>query len=171
MVALQMAGRLGLRGLWGSIASGAARASAVRKSLPVMSQRCLATSLLPRTSWRTAAPVWRTAPAVGVRHMASQGKQEGTVKMWNDERGFGFISPISGGDDVFVHRSALGEGVELSQGIAVMYESEWDDRKKKERASSVSPLSGGGAAAGGESAAAAPGGSAAASQQQQQQRP
>jgi len=31
----------------------------------------------------------------------------GTIARWNDARGFGFISPSSGGDDLFVHVSAF----------------------------------------------------------------
>lgn len=68
--------------------------------------------------------------------------------MWNEEKGFGFISPVSGGDDVFVHRTALGEGVELTVGCAVTYEPEWDDRKKKDRGADVQLLKDAGASSG-----------------------
>ncbi len=32
---------------------------------------------------------------------------EGTLKKWNDERGFGFIQPTHGGQEVFVHISSF----------------------------------------------------------------
>jgi CspA family cold shock protein len=33
--------------------------------------------------------------------------QEGTVKFYNETKGFGFITPSNGGDDIFVHSSGL----------------------------------------------------------------
>ncbi|APU97263.1 MULTISPECIES: cold-shock protein [Sphingobacterium] len=33
--------------------------------------------------------------------------QEGTIKFFNQTKGFGFITPAGGGDDIFVHVSGL----------------------------------------------------------------
>lgn len=32
---------------------------------------------------------------------------EGLLKTWNDERGFGFIQPLAGGQEIFVHVKAF----------------------------------------------------------------
>lgn len=48
----------------------------------------------------------------------------GTVKWFNDSKGFGFISPSEGSDDVFVHFSAIeGSGFKtLTEGQLVSFE-------------------------------------------------
>ncbi len=51
-------------------------------------------------------------------------KQTGTVKWFNDAKGFGFIEPDAGGPDVFAHFSAIEmEGFRtLKQGGKVSFE-------------------------------------------------
>ena len=50
----------------------------------------------------------------------------GTVKWFNESKGFGFISQDNGGDDVFVHyKSIQGSGFKtLSEGQSVIFEVE-----------------------------------------------
>jgi len=47
---------------------------------------------------------------------------KGTVKFFNDGKGFGFITPENGGKDVFVHTSAIQGGALLQEGDKVEYD-------------------------------------------------
>ena len=61
----------------------------------------------------------------------------GKIKMFNDDKGFGFIQPDDGGSDVFFHVSALRDGNEITKGKAVNVEMDADPKSGKTKAVSV----------------------------------
>ena len=70
-------------------------------------------------------------------------RQTGTVKFFNQTKGFGFITPDQGGKDVFVHitaveRSKIGT---LDEGMRVSFETEPDKRGKGPKAVNLQPAS------------------------------
>ena len=60
----------------------------------------------------------------------------GTVKWYNETKGYGFIQPDNGGKDVFVHATALERAGmrSLKDGQKVTYEVEADRRTGKDSA-------------------------------------
>lgn len=66
----------------------------------------------------------RAREAVELKEQGMSDKKKGTVKWFNDAKGFGFIAPDDGGEDVFVHFSAIGgDGFKsLKEGQAVEFE-------------------------------------------------
>jgi len=65
----------------------------------------------------------------------------GTVKFYNDQKGFGFIAPDGGGNDVFVHATALERaGMNgLTQGQKVSFDTARDARSGKVAVSTIQP--------------------------------
>jgi CspA family cold shock protein len=63
----------------------------------------------------------------------------GTVKWFNDTKGFGFIQPDDGGKDVFVHISAVERAGmnNLIEGQKISYEMESDRRTGKQSAGTL----------------------------------
>ena len=75
-----------------------------------------------------------SSPEQGIAVMAT-----GTVKWYNEQKGYGFIQPDNGGKDVFVHATALERaGMRgLAEGQKVSYDVEADRRTGKESATNL----------------------------------
>ena len=62
--------------------------------------------------------------------------ETGTVKFYNEQKGYGFIQPDNGGKDVFVHATALERaGMRgLREGQKISYELQTDQRTGRQSA-------------------------------------
>lgn len=102
----------------------------------------------PRTAWRT----FRTLPKIDIESLCPPiggalacnaikecEMQKGTVKFFNEQKGFGFIAPEDGGKDVFVHVSALERaGMRtLQEGQKVAFDTQPDRRTGKVAVSNI----------------------------------
>jgi CspA family cold shock protein len=89
-------------------------------------------------------PKHRHARTKALTGVASRAAKEpimatGTVKWYNETKGYGFIQPDSGGKDVFVHATALERAGmrNLVEGQKVSYDVESDRRTGKESAGNL----------------------------------
>ena len=66
--------------------------------------------------------------------------ENGTVKFYNDQKGYGFIQPDNGGKDVFVHATALERaGLRgLTEGQKVSFDTAEDRRSGKTAVDKIS---------------------------------
>lgn len=66
----------------------------------------------------------------------------GTVKFYNGQKGFGFIAPDNGGNDVFVHATALERAgiLGLAEGQKVSFDTAKDSRSGKIAVSTLQVL-------------------------------
>jgi CspA family cold shock protein len=68
-------------------------------------------------------------------------RQNGTVKFYNEQKGYGFITPDDGGKDVFVHVTAVEQsGIRaLNEGTRISFDTEPDKRGKGPKAVNLQP--------------------------------
>ena len=68
--------------------------------------------------------------------------ETGTVKFYNDQKGYGFIQPDNGGKDVFVHATALERaGMRgLREGQKVQFDTQEDRRTGKMAVGNIKAL-------------------------------
>ena len=71
--------------------------------------------------------------------MTGRPRPKGTVKFYNETKGYGFIAPEGGSNDVFVHATALERAniSTLREGQTVNFETEIDRRNGKTAVSTI----------------------------------
>jgi len=90
---------------------------------------------------RRRTPKELARPSDGERQGVEAMPITGTVKFFNNEKGFGFIQPDDGSRDVFVHVSAVTDsGIgSLAEGQRISFDVEPDKRGKGPKAINLKP--------------------------------
>jgi cold shock protein len=96
-----------------------------------------ATPRAERTS--TRAPRQRRSRAARPSKATKAERTTGTVKWFDETKGYGFITPENGDKDCFVHRSSVKNGTPLVEGKRVEFEITKDERGRR-AAANVMPL-------------------------------
>ena len=89
------------------------------------------------TAARPASAELRAPPPIAFGPEAGDGLETGVVVRWNEEKGFGFLKPDGGGEDVFCHCQSIVDGASLPQNAHVRYRRKYDSRADKDRAEEV----------------------------------
>jgi CspA family cold shock protein len=98
-------------------------------------------ALLPKTSLKSdsSSRGCRAGKSGAYAHLGEVKMTTGTVKWFNATKGFGFIQPDDGGNDVFVHISAVeraGMG-SLNEGQKLSFEAKVDSQRGKTSAENL----------------------------------
>ena len=102
---------------------------------------------------RTSAPVHPPPslplpPHPAESSSSAQPRIGGVALRWNAEKGFGFIRPLDGGEDLFCHAYSIDDGSALGEGFHVSFVRKYDGARGKTHADQVSggvgPRPGGG---------------------------
>jgi CspA family cold shock protein len=80
--------------------------------------------------------IWR----VGQKSEEEKWQMVGTVKFYNEAKGFGFIAPDDGGKDIFVHITSCADVEALTEGQRVRYDERVGKRSGKPEAYAVAPI-------------------------------
>jgi cold shock CspA family protein len=87
------------------------------------------------------SPTKQSNIVVKMAEVAPEGIQQGTVKWFNTQKGFGFITPADGSGDVFVHQSNIqSQGFRsLADGENVEFQVQLDNNGRKKAVSVTGP--------------------------------